>query len=196
MCRYFHISKALCNGQVIPTLGVMVTPPHTDNVEVAAGNAERIGVDGLDGSGKTTLAIAIAEDSDIKLIHLDEYLERNKDGYVEKLDYESIRRDLGTKNRYVIDGVCLLSVLEKAAIPIDRHIYVKRMSHGLWADEMECDIEEDIHAFIRKEREALQLLDQTPFMPELPGLVEELFRYHKAYKPQLVADVVYTRNDA
>ena len=23
MCRYFHISKALCNGQVIPTLGAL-----------------------------------------------------------------------------------------------------------------------------------------------------------------------------
>lgn len=48
----------------------------------------RIGIDGVDGSGKTTLAKNLAEQLDVPLISLDDYLDEKRDGYLDHLRYE------------------------------------------------------------------------------------------------------------
>ena len=154
------------------------------------------GIDGIDGVGKTTLANTLAELTGFKVIHLDDYVDRNRDGYVAHLKIDQLQHDVIESDTFIIEGVCLLSILKRLDVVVDNHIYIKRLSHGLWADEHECEIASDVEEFILREREAIGLLSDAPFMPELPGLAEELIRYHHEFNPHSTADTVFFRNDA
>ena len=154
----------------------------------------RIGVDGVDGCGKTTLAARIAAQLDVPLISLDDFLDKNRGGYLGHLHYEELKREIHAKSPCVVEGVCLLQALEVAGSEIDALVYVKRMQHGIWADERECDVLEDIEAFIKAERELVEKLlvgEADPTNPELPKLAEELIRYHASYRPFEQATFLY-----
>ena len=123
------------------------------------------------------------------------YLEKNKGGFLEYLKYSDLINDLSISDGFIIDGVCLLKVLDTIDMPVDVLVYVKRMRHGLWADESECEIEGDIEAYLIKERETVQLIAGSEELPETLGLAEEIIRYHSKFLPQSKADIVYERND-
>jgi len=96
---------------------------------------------------------------------------------------------------FVVEGVCLLSVVEKIDAHVDCLVYVKRTHHGRWADERECEVAGDIEEYLRKEREAVRLIRGLETAPESLGLAEEIIRYHARYKPHHKADFFYMRED-
>jgi thymidylate kinase len=76
-------------------------------------NIRYIAVDGVDGSGKSTLARSLSEALKIVHINLDDYLKKNRGGFVDYLDYSSInKRILGTNSKVIIEGVFILAVLK------------------------------------------------------------------------------------
>jgi len=108
-----------------------------------------IGVDGVDGCGKTTLAKALAKQLGVPLISLDDYLDTNHGGYLAHLRYQELKKAFDAKSRCIIEGVCLLQPLEIADVELDAVVYVKRMQHGIWADERECDlVAENVEVFL------------------------------------------------
>src|ERR1051325_4286141 len=154
---------------------------ETDSLDMALGavgskSAGRIGIDGNNGSGKSTLARSLADALACRLFSLDDYLDRNKGGFLAFIDYQRLRADVDEHKEYVIEGVCLLEVLQRAGLSIDALVYVKRRHLGLWADEYELDIQEPLEDFLRKERElvAMVLRDSDPV--EDLGLAEEIIR--------------------
>ena len=155
----------------------------------------RIGIDGVDGCGKTTLAKSLVGQLDIPLISLDDYLDKNRGGYLDHLRYEELRRAFHAKPQCIVEGVCLLQALELANFRIDALVYVKRMQHGIWADQRECDvIIENVEVFIKAEKELAEMFsigetDQTN--SALPKLAEELIRYHASYRPFEQAAFLY-----
>src|SRR5690606_28747202 len=76
-----------------------------------------LGIDGFDGTGKTTLAFALAKRLIGIRIGLDSYIQKSReaDRYVGLLRLEDLARDLNALSRcfqyVVIDGVCLLEAL-------------------------------------------------------------------------------------
>jgi hypothetical protein len=101
----------------------------------------RVGIDGIDGSGKSTLARTVAAEVGWRLFCLDDYLERDRGGFLDFLDYSQLRADVSLEANCVIEGVCLLHALDRAKLSIDALVYVKRRHLGLWAHEDETRFE-------------------------------------------------------
>lgn len=165
------------------------------------GGSCRVGIDGIDGCGKTTLAKYLAEQLKVKLISLDDYLIKNQGSYLKSLRYEAIRMACFTQPRYIVEGVCLLQVLKTTGLEIDTLVYVKRMQHGAWADKRVCDINENVDTFVEGEMKLDEILSARDAnhsgnsSSALPRIEEEIIRYHASYKPFTKAAVWYLRDD-
>jgi len=173
---------------------------ETDDIEKLAAFIRdkgccRIGVDGTNGAGKSTMASKLSEILGLSHLNLDHYLDKEKGGFLDYLKYDEIKQQTLETACFVVDGVCLLNVLEKIETPIDCLVYVKRMCHGLWADEDECEVTEEIEEYIKKEKETIRLIERAENTPDTLGLAEEIIRYHDKYKPHKKAELFYTRED-
>lgn len=100
-----------------------------------------IGIDGVDGVGKTTLAFDLARRMAGIRVGLDCYVDQSRDseGYVGLLRIEDLARDVSALLRsfpcVVVDGVCLLEALSQAGLTPTKVIYVKKTSlQGIWHD--------------------------------------------------------------
>ncbi len=173
---------------------------ETDDIEKLATSIRdkgccRIGIDGTNGAGKSTTASKLAEILGLTHLNLDEYLQKKKGGFLDYLKYPEIKQKISELECFVIDGVCLLNVLEKIGIDVDCLIYVKRIRHGLWADKDECDVTGDIEEYIKREKEFVRLIKGSNTTPDTLGLAEEIIRYHYKYKPHHKAQFCYMRED-
>jgi uridine kinase len=164
------------------------------------------GVDGIDGSGKSWLASQLSKELAWLHINLDNYLDKNLGRYVNHVHYDAVRRELDkAKEPIIIEGVCLLAVLERLQRRLDTFIYVKRVSHyGSWRDEDDCSVSEDIEEFMNRKQEDLQKFvameahlegRETPNGVVFPQLAEEIIRYHYEHRPHEKANIVYKRID-
>ena len=162
-----------------------------------------IGVDGMDGSGKTPLAIGLAERIPAKVVSLDHFLNRNRGTYVRHLRLEQLRKVIFSHQGVIIvEGVCLRSVLRRLRCRAFGHVYVKALTqYDLWSHEQECELQEPVEVFIEKEREELRVLDDflssgnegKSDPAELCAYKEEVIRYHTSELPQRRANFVFLR---
>ncbi|MEJ2657251.1 MAG: hypothetical protein P8012_08630 [Desulfobacterales bacterium] len=171
---------------------------ETDNVNEVAAYIRtrgycRIGVDGIDGVGKSTLAAVLASTLGMRHLNLDDYLVKKQGGFLSHLKYDELQHDISEPDRFVVEGVCLLAVLEQISTPLDCLVYVKRMCHHVWADERECDLEDDVEDFLDKEKKTVDLIEQAESSLDTLGLAEELIRYHDKYRPHKKAECFYAR---
>lgn len=182
-------------------MAIEVATPQELAALVRKGAYRRVGIDGVDGSGKTTLAKDLTEHLAVELISLDSYLDKKRGSYLDHLRYEDLKRIYRAQPRCIVEGVCLLQVLETAGLEIDTLVYVQRMQHGVWADERECDLDEDVDAFLEGERRLAEMFaageaDQASESSSIiPSLVEEIIRYHASYRPFEKAAFLYQRHD-
>ncbi|MGC8774635.1 MAG: hypothetical protein ACP5R6_05185, partial [Chlorobaculum sp.] len=138
-----------------------------------------IGVDGRSGVGKSTMAEKLATLSGLSHMNLDDYLDNNQGGFLDYLDYDAIKQKASELGRFVIDGVCLLSVLEKTETSVDCFVYVKKMSYGCWADEADCEVKGDVEVYINKQRHSpiRYFIEGAEASLGTLGLDEEIIRY-------------------
>ena len=160
-----------------------------------AADARRIGVDGSDGVGKTTLAQALAGILRCQLISLDDYLHKQQGAFIPNIHYGKLASDIAQAQSFVVEGVCLLEALARAAAHIDKLVYLKRFHLDVWADERELHLVEDVESFLLKEREFVGLLEGSDQPVQDLGVAEEIIRYHASYLPQEHADFFYRRDD-
>lgn len=175
--------------------------------KVRTTNAGLIGIDGIDGSGKTTLSKKLSDELGYTHINLDDYVDRNCGTFVEHIRYDELLSSIhSTQSPVILEGVCLLAVLEKLQRKADLLIYVRRITdYGSWRDEDKCDIVGDVDELILKEKETLRTFCEAMARFEgknfdanacdIPPLVEELIRYHHRYAPHRRADIIYDRTD-
>ncbi len=165
-----------------------------------------VGVDGVDGSGKSWLATLLSKELGWAHIDLDDHIENNMGGYAEHVHCDEVQNILNNTNgSVIIEGVCLLHVFERLQRHLDFLIYVKRVAHyGRWYDEEDCIVSEDIDDFINNKKGKLRKFaeadaymngEEPPTDVEFPALDEEIIRYHYKYRPQDKADIVYERID-
>ncbi len=165
----------------------------------------RIGVDGVDGVGKSDTSTVVASEFGIPVIGLDDYVQKNQGGYVSFIDYSAIAARIAANTCFVIEGVCLLEVLERLDVRLDCLIYIKRMSSsGLWADEDECEFPDGIEEAIRQSRQNTELMLEfvarqegkpyTPGAADEPGLSEEIMRYHAKHSPHTAANITFCKH--
>lgn len=175
------------------------------------GDVRFIGIDGKDGSGKSYLARLLSDKATLALISLDNYVEKKKGEYVAHLDFSAIKERLESlSSPVIIEGVCLLDVLERLGVELDIHIYVKRMSsYGDWRDDEECDLSISPAEYIAQRAEELDKLSRLEAAlhennsaeagleeVRLPELIKEQIHYHAKYRPFDRADYIFERAEA
>tara|TARA_Y100001938_G_scaffold135436_1_gene197110 strand:- start:1796 stop:2374 length:579 start_codon:yes stop_codon:yes gene_type:complete len=167
-----------------------------------------IGIDGIDGIGKSTLAKEISLLINAKLISLDDFLARNQDIYVDSLRVNEIFDAItSTVGITIIEGVCLLAAIDRTNVKLNELVYVKRIRHGIWvdeetygstktADEVVADEERKLAVFL--EWEASQKGKDSPTNNDrkLSAFREEIIRYHAKYKPSERASVIFEAKHA
>jgi hypothetical protein len=172
---------------------------------VQAAGWQRIGIDGIDGAGRSYLAGKLSQALQYPILDVDDYLYKNQGGYVDFIDYPALSGALSSMPSFILCGVCVREVLANLATSLDGHVYVKRMRGGLWADEDECVFPEGVDVAIDNLAQDSAILsnlfderpDQLGHVMEdsLPRLSAEVMRYHEMYVPQEVADLVFERAD-
>lgn len=160
----------------------------------------RIGLDGMDGVGKSTLAKVLGAKMNYPVVGLDDYLERERGGYIDYLRYDELQIMLD-QDSFIVEGVCLLEAIERIGCKLDLLVYLKLHHHGVWRDAGVCEIDGDPRNTVeRKQRELADFAqiearltdtDESQAPPRLPELSAELIHYHAKYRPQHTAGLIY-----
>ena len=159
------------------------------------GRPIRISIDGIDGSGKTTLADKLAKNLGGKVISFDKYLIPHKGIYLSYIRYAELSSDLAifeeeATSVIILEGLCLLSVLERLSIEPEISVYIRRVdTDGIWLDEIFNSEDNDVNDVLRR-------LDKIENRRNKPGIADkdrELARYHIEKKPITDADFVFDR---
>lgn len=163
---------------------------------IAKGRRACIGVDGLDGIGKSTLARAIAIRLGGSVISLDDHLDKKQNRYAQHIRCKEVNAAIATyPYPILIEGVCLLAVAERCDFDVDVLVYVRRLSRnsGIWHDQEWC-LAERPAAELKDEEQKLRNI----FAEGIEGVAEEdlglrgeLIDYHAKWKPVKRADVVF-----
>ncbi|MBI4588728.1 MAG: hypothetical protein HY725_07800 [Candidatus Rokubacteria bacterium] len=165
-----------------------------------------IAIDGTDGAGKTTLAVALQAAVGGTVVSLDGFVPENRGGYVPYLRTAELKAALETSSQpCIVEGICVLAALARVSHKPDVLIYVKRLaSYGYWHDEVTCDPTEPVDELVSRLAEEVALLARFDAersgepLPEgeKPGLTplrEEVIRYHALYRPSRRADIIFLR---
>lgn len=165
----------------------------------------RIGIDGVDGAGKTYLGEQLSEALGYPALNLDDYLHQNQGGFVDFIDYPALSAALSSMPAFILSGVCLRQVLSNLGLDLDAHVYIKRMRDDVWVDEDFCVFPEGVDAAIENLADNTAMISRAFDEPteqfgasgddvELQ-LTFEVMHYHDEFSPQDEADVVYERSD-
>ena len=167
-----------------------------------------ISVDGKDGSGKSTLAKSLSDDEGYVHLNLDDekYLDNEKGTFIDYIKYDildkEIKENMNNMKVTIIDGICILKILENLKIKSELKIYVKRLSYGFWYDEEYFDYDRKVDEIIQESEDSIKkLIDygaKTQNNPELKytyrkSIFHEIVKYHHEYKPDKNADIIYER---
>jgi adenylate kinase family enzyme len=98
-----------------------------------------ISVDGFSGSGKSFLSKKIVEINNYTYIDIDgDYLKTNDGRFINFIKYEKLKADIfelvSNGKKVVIDGICILKVLDRIGFKPDIKVYVKRIHSQQWRD--------------------------------------------------------------
>ncbi len=167
---------------------------HSLLAHVVQANPSLIGVDGLDGCRKTTLALELAGHTHYQVISLDTFLDKNKGAYIDNIDFGGVRRAV-QKQKSIVEGVCLLKVLDRAGLKLDLAIYVQRYRHGLWADEDWLGLDQNVEDYLKKLSGAAEIVSGGDESGREEDLSTEIIRYHHDFHPHDRADLTFSWND-
>jgi hypothetical protein len=73
-----------------------------------------VGIDGVDGVGKSRLSLHVARELNA-VIELDEYVEKNQGGYAPSFNYSAVAAKLAESPTFVLEDVCLLEIIGRLA---------------------------------------------------------------------------------
>jgi len=167
-----------------------------------------ISVDGLSGIGKSFLSKKISEIKNCKYIDIDgDYLIPNDGLYLDFIKYEKLKNDIfeiiSNEKIAVVDGICILEVLNRIGFKPDLKVYVKRIHIQQWRDGKHIDYSKDVeHALTairdelqRFENDAAYIEDREPTIIDSSreDMNDETVRYHYLYHPDIVSDLTFNR---
>lgn len=156
-----------------------------------------IGIDGIDGVGKTSLAKEI-ETLGYFRISLDDFIKKKSGGYFEFVNYKKLINKLISKKGQliVIEGVVLLKILKKIGVSLNYFVYV---TDNVWLDDWDeewqgkyttmlldeiiCDVEQQTTKISRA-------LNSNAKPYKMDGFRKEMYEYAFDYKSWNKAQVI------
>ena len=155
-----------------------------------------VSVDGLTGSGKSTLSKYLAAAVPAVHVKIDSFVEREQGSYVQYLRFPElaarVKAEIDGGNVVLLDGVCTATVLERLGVHPDVRIYVAKLDDcGDWSDGA-------LYTSGLTEAEAVEQEEAAvaPFGESLSDLRREIMHYHFAFRPWESADLRYVHRDA
>ncbi|MGZ5164027.1 MAG: hypothetical protein ACXWIT_26655 [Burkholderiales bacterium] len=143
-----------------------------------------VGVEGFTGSGKSSLADALAKDLGAFVAHTDDYVTGEDESlpYPDRLDYGRIQSvvagAIAGSAMVIVEGICLREALRRSGVSAGLLVYVKRLAeNGLWHDGFHLE-DYETEAAIVENREEPHRSD---------------FTYHSAERPHEQANIVFHR---
>ena len=140
------------------------------------------------------MALELAGHTHYQVISLDAFLDKKKGAYVEHIDFDRVRNALQQQHS-IVEGVCLLKVLDRAGLKLDLAIYVQRYRHGLWADEDWLGLDQNVEDYLKGLSVAAELISGGEESESEKDLSTEIIRYHHEFHPHERADLTYSWND-
>jgi|GEM_PF-2582180 len=139
-----------------------------------------VGIDGMNGTGKSHLAHCIGCNFMVPVINIDLFVGEVTESYKNAVAFEIMRRPIErykkNKRTFVIEGILLLEILKEINVVPDILIYYKLLnSRREWVDEDFCCIPEKCG------------------INALPPLRRDIARYHSIFKPLGKADCIVFR---
>ncbi len=160
-----------------------------------------IGIDGFLGVGKTYFTEELKKILNITAVNIDKYRNKNIEGSVMNIRLKKMKKDIALmskKRSLIIEGICLLNILQKIGVKCDLLIYIKRIkqvssSYSCWQDEDTCEYNGNLEDKIKRyELNAKKFSEDPNYKPELTA-IKECIKYHQEYKPHINADYCYKR---
>lgn len=157
-----------------------------------------VGIDGIDGLGKTPLAKEVEKLGYLR-ISLDDYLVKKSGGYFNYIQYDKLSKVIkhNSQKGLVIEGVLLLKILEKLKVPVDLLIYLTdSVWLGDWDKEWEgkyttMTLEEIIKDVERLTNRISQATDSRPRPYRMKGLRREVYQYSFDFRPWEKAHLIF-----
>jgi uridine kinase len=149
-----------------------------------------IGIDGMDGAGKSSLAHDLGARLGAKVVSVDDFWVDRELPYVAHIACQKLEEEMLSSSVAIVEGVCLRAVAERCGIAIDFHVYVRVLSHPFrfWHDQEVCLSEFPVEELKRQ----AQGLRDVVGAGEL-RLEGDLIDYHAENHPVRGADVVFDR---
>lgn len=86
-----------------------------------------IAIDGDLGSGKTRIANEISDRMQMPVIHIDDFLIPNTGQFLDSVKYFGLKKEIKEAgSRLVIEGICLLDILNKINVKYSIYFFIKR----------------------------------------------------------------------
>ncbi|WP_441259606.1 hypothetical protein AB7008_23605 [Bradyrhizobium sp. 521_C7_N1_3] len=149
-----------------------------------------IGIDGMDGVGKSTLARELANRLGGSVISLDDHLTRKQNGYILHIRCDELKAALSASTSPIlVEGVCLLAVAQRCGFDVDVLVYVRRISRNsdIWHEEEICMAQSpaiELKEKARALRNAFLMTDESANIADDDlGLMGELIDYHAQWRP-------------
>jgi uridine kinase len=164
-----------------------------------------ISVDGWTGAGKSCFLKNFEIESN--KLSMDDYFEKNQGVYLDVIRYDELKKIISEfEGLIIIEGICILEVLDNIGIKPDLKIYVKRLGAGeTWFEEeyVNKKTAEDVFQeddknlefdIITGEKRVISDVEKE-MTEKREGVFYDLVRYHYEYKPHISPDVIYERLD-
>jgi hypothetical protein len=165
-------------------------------------SATTISIDGMDGTGKTTLGRALATELDAAFFDLDDFLDTRKNRYFSALQFKTLSASVESELRVILAGCLMNAVLRQIEHPADFRIYVVRTARMRSQPGIEWVDERDILLDDRPAEDLItELEDRTRRWAHapppigggdsnVPELAKELIRYHREFVPHKTANLI------
>jgi len=152
-----------------------------------------VAVDGVNGTGKSRLSKIVGDALSCPVVDCDKFVRDGKQYYPEIIDLDSlgrtVRSALESKQRVVVEGIILLTVLDAMDLRPSTHLYVRHnwplgsLTHRalLSPENSEAELIDEENEICR----AAGIPDDAPI------LARELVTYHKRLRPHELADAIF-----
>ena len=165
--------------------------------ELASLSRGIVSIDGYDGTGKSTLAKSLCLKLQAVHIEVDNFLDKNKGGYLDHLRYTELATAITTRSAtdrlLLVDGVCVRQILKTISVEANLAVYVKQVGVGGWEKRTMFEDYATPSDAIAHERALLAQYAQIEGSPQsqLPTFQVELIQYHYDFRPHERSEIVY-----
>lgn len=166
-----HQAIARTIDELISIIGELSSPPLV------------IAIDGVTLAGKSTLGARLADRLHGTHLDLDDFVQRDQGAYVAALRGPSLLAAMRrARAPLIVSGICSRSAQQKIGVQGAFQIYLKRVTATGWIDG------EEVYGSLLDEVASAYGTNPRDYKPAF-----EVREYHRGYRPDECADVVFER---